>query len=133
MAVNDSMRMSPLQGQDQALSSTGPVVAIRVEFSRLHGDAMAYPMTVPCWEAYADARSCLGALADLAVGNDPGRFESLLIQLDGIHGGAFPATCPGPWTAAELLTRLEDAVDRMIEQGGDGLSLELLLAEAGVW
>ena len=33
-------------------------------------------------------------------------------------------------TKAELLARLEAAVDEMIGLGGDGLSLELLLAKA---
>ena len=33
-------------------------------------------------------------------------------------------------TRPELLAHLEDEVDRMIELGGDGLSLELLLASA---
>jgi hypothetical protein len=46
MAVNNAMPVSPLQGEDPVLSSTGSAVAIGVEFSRLHGDAMAYPMTV---------------------------------------------------------------------------------------
>ena len=38
-----------------------------------------------------------------------------------------------PCTKPELLAHFEDEVDRMIEPGGDGLSLELLLASALGW
>ena len=55
------------------------------------------------------------------------------MDLDGIHGGDFPATYPMPGTRLELLAHLEDEVDRMIELGGDWLSLELLLASALGW
>ncbi len=113
-------------------SSTHCPVPIESRCGQRQGVAVTFPMSNDYWQAYADARSSLGALADMTDIDDPSRYDSLLIQLDGIQGGVFPAT-PAPWTAAELLTRLEDAVDRMIEQGGDGLSLELLLAEAGVW
>ena len=84
-------------------------------------------------EAYGAARSCLGALADISDLDDSCRYERLLIDLDGIHGGDFPASYPMPGTGPELLARLEDEVDRMIELGGDGLSLELLLASALGW
>jgi len=38
-----------------------------------------------------------------------------------------------PGIRPELLAHLEDEVDRMIELGDDGLSLELLLATALGW
>ena len=90
-------------------------------------------MTFAYVEAYAAARSCLGALADISDFHDSCRYERLLIDLDGIHGGDFPATYPMPGTRLELLAHLEDEVDRMIELGGDWLSLELLLASALGW
>lgn len=40
------------------------------------------------------------------------------------------APCPLAGDPATLLRRLEAAVDRMLELRGDGLGLELLLAEA---
>ena len=94
---------------------------------------MTFPMTFAYVEAYAAARSCLGALADISDFDDSCRYERLLIDLDGIHGGDFPATNPMPGTRPELLAHLEDEVDRMIELGGDWLSLELLLASALGW
>ena len=94
---------------------------------------MTLPMTLAYVEAYAAARSCLGTLADISDFDDSCRYERLLIDLDGIHGGDFPATYPMPGTKPELLAHLEDEVDRMIELGGDGLSLELLTASAMGW
>ena len=96
---------------------------------------MTFPMTFAYAEAYVDgaARSCLGALADICDFDDSCRYERLRIDLDGIHGGDFPATYPMPGTRPELLTHLEDEIDQMIELGGDGLSLELLLASAPGW
>ncbi len=48
----------------------------------------------------------------------------------GEHAVASPATDPMYGTPAELLARLEAAIDRMVQPGGDALSLELVLAEA---
>jgi hypothetical protein len=87
-------------------------------------------MTFAYAEPYAAARSCLGALADISDFDDSCHYERLL---DGIHGGDFPATYPMPGTRPELLAHLEEGVDRMVELGGDGLSLELLLANALGW
>ena len=70
---------------------------------------------------------------DISDFDDSCRYERLLIDLDGIHGGDFPASYPTLGTRPELLAHLEDEVDRMIELGGDGLSLELLLASALGW
>lgn len=90
-------------------------------------------MTFAYAEAYAAARSCLGALAEIADFDGSCRYERLLIDLDGLHGGDFPANYPMLGSRLELLAHLEDEVDRMIELGGDGLSLELLLASALGW
>lgn len=87
------------------------------------------PGTFAYVEAYAAARSCLGALADLSDFDESCRYERLLIDLDGIHAGEFPATDPVYGTPTELLARLEAAVDPMVQLGGDALSLELLLAD----
>lgn len=130
MAVNHAMPVSPLQvevrcGRPQVLRSRSAE-----EFSGLHSWAMAHSMAVTYWEAYAAARSCLSALADLPAVDDPARFDSLLIALDGMHGGVFPCTYPMAGTAADLLARFENAVDRMIDLGGNALSLELVLAGA---
>lgn len=86
-------------------------------------------MTLAYAIALAEARSCLGALADLSQLDKSYRYERLLIDLDGIHVGEFPATYPMYGTRAELLARLEAAVDRMVQLGGDALSLELFLAD----
>jgi hypothetical protein len=65
--------------------------------------------------------------------DDSCRYERLLIDLDGIRGGDFPATYPMLGTRPELLAHLEDEVDRMVELGGDGVSLERLFASALRW
>ena len=80
--------------------------------------------------ALAEARSCLAALADSADTFDESvRFEHLLLDLDRLHPIG-PGLSPTTGTKVELLDRLEAAIDQMIELGGDGLSLELLLASA---
>lgn len=84
---------------------------------------LAYALTL------AEARSCIGALADLSDFDESCRYERLLINLDGMHAGDFPATYPMCGTPVELLARLEAAVDRMIDLGGDALGLELFLAD----
>jgi len=89
-----------------------------------------FPETLAYVVAYAAARSCLGALADLSDFDESCRYERLLIDLDGLHAGAFPATDSMCGTPAELLARLEAAIDLMVQLGGDALSLELFLAEA---
>lgn len=80
--------------------------------------------------ALAEARSCLAALADNADDFDESvRYEHLLRDLDTLHPFG-PALTRISCTKAGLLDRLETAVERMIRLGGDGLSLELLLAAA---
>lgn len=87
-------------------------------------------MTLAYALALAQARSCLAALADTAPDFDESiRYEYLLLDLDMLHPIG-PGLAPIAGTKAELLDRLEAAVDQMIELGGDGLSLELLLASA---
>lgn len=108
------------------------MLAVKVDRGDHRGDggAMTFPMTFAYVEAYAAARSCLGALADISDFNDSCRYERLLIDLDCMHCGDFPATYPMSGNGPELLAHLEGEVDRMLALGGDGLSLELLLAHA---
>lgn len=118
-------------GLGVAMSGIPPQIAwINVTAASGWAQGRAMPMTLAYAIALADARSCLAALADAATDFDEsGRYERLLIDLDGIHAGDFPATYPMCGTTAELLARLEAAVDRMIELGGDALSLELFIAD----
>jgi hypothetical protein len=72
----------------------------------------------------------LAALADAAPDiYESSHYERLLIELDGLHPFG-PARSPIKGTKDELLDRLEAAVDQMIDLGGDGLRLELLLDAA---
>jgi len=92
------------------------------------------PMSLTYAIALAEARSCLAALADGATDFDESiHFEHLLLDLDALHGDDAPALSARVGDRTELLRRLEAAVDRMLDLGGDGLSLEILLAQAGVW
>lgn len=92
------------------------------------------PMSLAYAIALAEARSCLAALADGATDFDESiHFEHLLLDLDSLHGDDAPALHSLTGDRAELLCRLETAVNRMLDLGGDGLSLEILLAQAGVW
>lgn len=80
--------------------------------------------------ALAEARSCLAALADRASDFDESvHFEHLLLDLDSIHPD-WPSLHALDGGREALLRRLEEAVDRMLEQGGGVLALEVLLAEA---
>ncbi len=92
------------------------------------------PMSLAYAIALAEARSCLAALADIAMDFDESvLYEHLLLDLDALHGDDAPALHPLTRDRAELLRRLEAAVDRMLDLGGDGLNLEILLAHAGIW
>lgn len=87
-------------------------------------------MTLAYAIALTEARSCLAALADRATDvYESSHYDRLLIDLDGLHPWG-PALWPMSGTKAELLDWLESAVDRMLDLGGDGLSLELLLMSA---
>lgn len=89
----------------------------------------AMPMTLAYAIALAEARSCLAALADGATDVDESsRVEHVLIALDQLHPDG-PATYPLDGRQADLTRWLESAIDRMIELGGDALSLELLLSD----
>jgi hypothetical protein len=57
-------------------------------------------------------------------------FDLLLIELEFITGDVGPDCSLMTGTCAELLDRLEDAVDCFVDCGVDGLSIELLLADA---
>lgn len=79
--------------------------------------------------ALAEARSCLAALADRAADIEQASyFERLLLSLDQVHPDGW-ATYPLDGDDVDLIGRLELAVDRMVDLGGDALSLELLLSD----
>ena len=82
--------------------------------------------------ALGEARSCLAALADSTDDVDlSAHFDRLLIQFDIITGDVGHACSPVAGSRAEILARLEGAVDEVLNLGGaDGLSLELLLDAA---
>lgn len=93
-------------------------------------DREAVSMTLAYATALADARACLAALAGAASDFDESvHFEHLLLDLDALHPEV-PGLSPISAGKVELLAQLEAAVDQMIGLGGDGLSLELLLAGA---
>jgi len=121
----------------QESDSCGVIHSVRARVDRGDhlgdGGAMTLPMGFAYVDAYAAARSCLGALADISDYDDSCPYERLLIDLDGIHSGDLPPSHPMPGTRPGLLAHLEEEVDQMIELGGDGLSLELLLASALGW
>ena len=92
------------------------------------------PVTFAYAIALAEARSCLAALADGATDFDESfHFEHLLLGLDAMHDAdGYPGFYPLLDSRADLLIRLEAAVDQMLDLGADGLRLEILLAQAGI-
>jgi len=77
--------------------------------------------------ALDDARSCLAALADTAGADaQASRFERLLIAVDILEPDG-PATWPVTAEPAPILGRLDKAVDRLIELGGDPALLALIV------
>ncbi len=89
-------------------------------------------LTIDFLVALGEARSCLASLADATDDADLSmHYDHLLIELDFITGDVGPACSPVVGTWAELLGRLEDAVDEVLTLGGvGGLGLELLLDAA---
>ena len=79
----------------------------------------------------AEARSCLAALADSAMGFDQSvAYDQLLLRIDWLHGDDTPACEPMPGVGRdELLRRAEATIERLGKFGIDGLSVELLLAD----
>ncbi len=91
---------------------------------------MPMPMSFAYAIALAEARSCLATLADASSDFDESvHFDHLLLDLDAMHVD-YPGLYPLDADRSRLLRRLEAAVERMLDLGGDGLRLELLLAEA---
>lgn len=80
--------------------------------------------------AYTTVRSSLATLAGQVSAAESSRYEQALLALDELHGGMFPAIYPMAGTQADLLLWLEAAAEHMIELGCDGLSIELILADA---
>ena len=79
----------------------------------------------------AEARSCLAALTDSAMGFDQSvAYDQLLLRIDWLHGDDTPACEPMPGVGRdELLRRAESAIARLVEFGVDAFSIELLLAD----
>ena len=71
---------------------------------------MADLMTPEYISAHATARSCLASLADVSVGEDACRFEGILVELDAIHGGAFPPTYQLVGRRCDLLLWLQAGI-----------------------
>lgn len=90
------------------------------------------PMSLAYAIAVAEARSCLAALADDATDFDESiHFEHLLLDLDSMHEpDGYPSLYPLLGSRPDFLSHLEAAVDQMLDLGGEGLSLGLLLADA---
>lgn len=89
---------------------------------------MSFPMSDDYVVTLVECRSCLAALADAVEFEESMRYDGLLIDLDEIHHGWFPATEPVRGVPADLRVRLQHGLERLINLGGDALGLELLLA-----
>lgn len=77
------------------------------------------PMNLAYGIALAEARSCLAALADTASDlNESIHFERLLLDLDRLHPDG-PGLSMITGSKAELLDRLEYAVDGMIDDAAN--------------
>ncbi len=74
------------------------------------------PMSLAYAIPLAEARSCLAALADVAMDFDESvLYEHLLLDIDALHGDDAPALSARVGDRTELLRRLEAAVDRMLD------------------
>ena len=78
--------------------------------------------------ALADVRSCLAALADQSRFDPSIAYEQLLLDLDAMHGGLFPAAYPVTGTVPELHRRIEARLDELAHLGADALTVELISA-----
>lgn len=78
--------------------------------------------------ALADVRSCLAALADLSRYDQSIEYEQLLLDLDAMHGGMFPAAYPVTGSVADLNSRTDARLNELAHMGADPLTVELLLA-----
>ncbi len=78
--------------------------------------------------ALADVRSCFAALADLSRYDRSIEYEQLLLDLDAMHGGLFPASYPVTGSLADLNRRTDARLDELAHHGADPLTIELLLA-----
>lgn len=78
----------------------------------------------------AEARSYVAALADLALTFDASvEYEHVLLQLDFIHGDDSPALdTAGLTDNRDILYALAaSAIEELLDHGGDGLQIELVL------
>jgi len=57
-------------------------------------------------QALADVRSCLAALADPSTYRPSVDYDHLLLDIDAMHGGLFPATRPVTGTTSQLHRRV---------------------------
>lgn len=89
---------------------------------------MTFPMSDAYLDTLAECRSCLAALADAMPFEESITYDGLLIDLDEIHHGWFPATEPVRGVLADLRVWFQHGLERLIDLGGDALGLELLLA-----
>jgi hypothetical protein len=79
----------------------------------------------------AEARSYLAALADNARTFDASvEYERVLLHLDWIHGDNVPALDARGLTDDQevLFAVAESAIKELVDHGGDGLQVELVLA-----
>ena len=79
-------------------------------------------------QALAGVRSCLSALADLSSYEPSVDYEHLLLDVDGMHGGLFPAAYPVTGTLADLHRRAEAGLDELASLGANALTVELIIA-----
>ncbi len=89
---------------------------------------MNIPMTLGYAIEFAEARSCLAALANTSPYERSIAYEHLLFDIDAMIGGRGPATFPIAGSPPELHRRLEGRLQHLSEIGADALRIELLLA-----
>lgn len=79
----------------------------------------------------AEARSYVVALADSSPSFEASTaYESVLLELDSVHGGQVPPTTEVILREREVLYSVaEAAIEELADHGLDGLQVELLLAQ----